>query len=422
MGQTLAGGALLVGSAPVLTPTHAAAATPRSAHLVKWSGLRLASGGHEGTRAIPRGLHLARAARTTTLYDPHTGRSLVMDQAQWTSEVMATQLAARELVPSWNASTPLGSAVRVWLRARSSSGVWSRWFVLGLWASSSAATTSPTRTTVNSQSDAVARIATDTLVAQSGITLSHFQLRLEFLRARGSGITAWVHQAAVVASTGRQSSTPVSPRGVGVGREVPVPAYSQMNHVGHYEQWNGGGEAWCAPTCTAMVLDRWGAGASAAELAWVRPQPHTDPQVEQAVRGVWDAGYRGTGNWAFNVAYASARGLRGFVTRLNSLTEAERFIAAGIPLIVSTSFSSTQLTGAGFGTNGHLMVVSGFDSAGNVMVNDPASGMKASNALVRRTYDRAQFESAWGRTAGTTYVIHPRERALPGRPSGLPRW
>ena len=49
-------------------------------------------------------------------------------------------------------------------------------------------------------------------------------------------------------------------------------------------------------------------------------------EVEQVVRGVWDAGYKGTGNWPFNVACAHARGLSGFVTRLRSLTEAERAV------------------------------------------------------------------------------------------------
>jgi len=261
-------------------------------------------------------------------------------------------------------------------------------------------------------------VATDTLKANGTTTLSAWQMRIDLLRSKGVTARPTVRQACVVASTTPASSTPVSPRGVALGTNLPVPAYSQMLHVGHYPQWNGGGEAWCSATSTAMVLDHWKAGASATESAWVQPRPHTNPQVEQVVRGVWDAGYRGTGNWPFNVAYASARGLAGFVTRLRSLTEAELFIRAGIPLVVSTSFTSSQLTGAGYGTNGHLMVVRGFDAAGNVRVNDPASGLRASNALVPRTYDRAQFESAWGRSGGTTYVIHPVGRALPTRPAG----
>ena len=38
---------------------------------------------------------------------------------------------------------------------------------------------------------------------------------------------------------------------------------------------------------------------------------------------------------------------------------------------------------AGYGTNGHLMVVVGFDQDGDVVVNDPASHLIKSNDAVR---------------------------------------
>lgn len=418
----------LLGAAPLallgapLLAVEAHAATARNARLVRWSGTGYNAGTHLGTGLSSQGLYFSGARRTTTCRDVYAGRTLTQGVATWTSQVVGSGLAAKELIASWNASTHPGSAVRVLLRARSSAGAWSKWFVMGLWSSSSPKATSPTRTSVNSQSDAIARVATDTLVAQSGITLSHYQVRLELLRTLGTTAMPIVSQLSVVSSTAKQSTTPVSPVGVARGVNLAVPAYSQMLHVGHYPAWNGGGEAWCSPTSTAMVLDYWKAGAPASETAWVLPTPHTNPQVEQVVRGVWDAGFKGAGNWPFNVAYASARGLQGFVTRLRSLTEAELFIKAGIPLVVSTSFSSSQLAGAGFGTNGHLMVLRGFDASGNVRVNDPASGLKASNSLVPRTYNRAQFESAWGRSGGTAYVMYPKGRALPARPAGLPTW
>lgn len=369
-------------------------------------------GTHQGT-AGGTGLVMKASIGRVTLTDAVEGRRLVCEHALWTSPVTTTSAPLAELVASWNASTPVGAAVRVWLRARTTAGTWSRWFVMGLWGSSSANATSPTRTSVAGQSDAVARVSTDTLAARDK-AFNGVQLRLELLRTVGATARPVVQQATVTGSTRPLADTPVSPVGVGRGKVLDVPAYSQMLHEGHYPHWNGGGEAWCSATSTAMVLDYWKKGASAAETSWVRPTPHVNPQVEQVVRGVWDAGYRGTGNWPFNVAYASARGLRGRVERLRSLADAEKFIAAGIPLIVSTAFTRTQLTGAGFGTVGHLMVLRGFDARGNVVVNDPASGLKASNALVRRTYDRAQFESAWGRSGGTTYVIHPAGRAVPG--------
>lgn len=395
----------------------AEAASPRRSSLVRYRATGF-PGSHAGTAATTAGLVFSRATSSQAYTDPITRRSLSMQRAAWNGPVQTTGFGATQLIPSWNAATPVGTAVRVQLRARNNKGTWSRWFTVALWTSSSANATTPTRMTYNGQSDAVATMATDTLKATSGTVFTAWQLRLELLRHSSTTARPTVSQAAVAASSTPQSSTPVSPVGVARGFGLAVPAYSQMLHVGHYPAWNGGGEAWCSATSVAMVLDYWKKGASAAETAWVRPTPHTNPQVEQVVRGVWDAGYKGTGNWPFNVACAHARGLSGFVTRLRSLTEAELFIKAGIPLVVSTSFSSSQLSGAGFGTNGHLMVIKGFDASGNVRVNDPASSLKASNALVPRTYNRAQFESAWGRSGGLAYVIHPATKALPARPVG----
>lgn len=416
--RTLLAAAPATAAATLTTGSGTAlAAAGRQSRLVRWSGTGWGLGSHSGTGVSSQGLYFSAARRSTTYRDAHAGRTLSQGVATWTGPVTALGISARDLVCSWNASTQPGSAVRILLRARTAAGTWTRWFVMGLWASSSANATSPTRTSVNGQYDALAKVSTDTLRASTSAHFTHVQARLELLRTAGTTAMPIVSQLAVVGSTAAQSTTPVSPVGAGRGIAIDVPAYSQMLHTGHYPAWNGGGEAWCSPTSTAMILDHWGAGASSTETAWVHPAPHTNPQVEQVVRGVWDAGYQGTGNWPFNVAYASACGMAGFVTRLRNLAEAERFIAAGIPLVVSTSFSSSQLTGAGFGTNGHLMVLRGFDGRGNVLVNDPASQMKASNALVRRTYDRAQFESAWGRSGGTTYVIHPRGHALPPRPA-----
>src|SRR5205085_12613026 len=125
-----------------------------------------------------------------------------------------------------------------------------------------------------------------------------------------------------------------------------------------------------------MIVDTWGYEPSDAELAAfpgpTRPDGarYVDPQVDFAARGVYDWNYHGTGNWPFNTAYAASRGLSAFVTRLRSLAEAERFIAAGIPVIASVSFSSGALSGAPIAsTAGHLLVIVGFTSTGDVVVN-----------------------------------------------------
>ena len=89
---------------------------------------------------------------------------------------------------------------------------------------------------------------------------------------------------------------------------------------------------------------------------------------------VYDHGYRGTGNWAFNTAYAATL-VAGdsYVTRMRDLREAEDHIVAGVPLVVSIAFGRNQLAGAPISaSNGHLLVVVGFEADGDVVVNDPA--------------------------------------------------
>jgi len=84
--------------------------------------------------------------------------------------------------------------------------------------------------------------------------------------------------------------------------------------------------------------------------------------------------------------------------------------------VASVSFTREELDGAGYDTNGHLLVIVGFDERGDVVVNDPASHELPDDDEVRTTYDRSQFEQAWGRSGGLVYVIHPEDTPLPPHP------
>jgi hypothetical protein len=207
------------------------------------------------------------------------------------------------------------------------------------------------------------------------------------------------------------SAVPATSARLNGAKTLDVPAYSQMTHRGQYPEYGGGGQAWCSPTSLSMVLAYYGVKPTADEYAWVNDS-YADPWVDEVARRVYDHEYAGAGNWPFNTAYAATRVPRAAVIRLASLRDAERFIAAGIPLIVSISFSSGQLSGAPISsTAGHLVVIAGFTASGDVVVNDPAA---SSNSGVRRTYSRAQFEAAWQRKShGTTYVLRDGNHTYP---------
>ena len=108
-----------------------------------------------------------------------------------------------------------------------------------------------------------------------------------------------------------------------------------------------------------------------------------------------------------------------FVTRLRSLAEAEAFVAAGIPLIVSAAFKAARCPGSGYDTGGHLMVLVGFTADGRPVLNDPYA---PDDDAVRRTVPRDRFEAAWqGGSGGVAYVLRPPGCRSPrhrSRPTG----
>lgn len=253
------------------------------------------------------------------------------------------------------------------------------------------------RTSVDDQTDGRSSIWTDTFSvddAASGLRLVSYKVRLTLYRTPGSNLTPTVWRLGAMASDIPDRFT-VEPSAPGLARELPVPRYSQSVHSGQYPEYDNGGEAWCSPTSSQMIIEYWGRRPTAEDLAWVEPGL-ADPQVCHAARFTYDYQYEGCGNWPFNAAYAATYDdMSAVVTRLRSLTDLETLIRAGIPAITSQSFLKEELTGAGYGTSGHLMTVIGFTADGDVIANDPAS---PSDEAVRRIYKRHEWETIWLRT------------------------
>jgi hypothetical protein len=388
----------------VPTPAVAAAASAdRQVAFTRWEGgPAFRTGASTGLRLKHGALVLKDASKRRAYH----GKSY--DMGSWTSPSIAPGFGLTQLVASWSAVTPKSSWVEIRVRVFAGSAK-SRWLVLGRWASSDKHVR---RTSVPGQSDALGHVDVDTWKAASSADSYQLQVRL-MRRAGASSASPSVSFLGAVASRLPSSLPAVSAPGVAAGVVLDVPRYSQMVHRGEFSQYGGGGEAWCSPTSTAMVLSYYGRLPAPSSYAWVGPR--VDPWVDEVARRTYDVAYEGTGNWPFNTAYAASRELSAFVTRLRSLSEAEALIAAGIPVIASVSFSSGGLYGAPISsTAGHLLVIVGFTASGDVVVNDPAA---SSASGVRRTYSRSQFEAAWlGGSGGTAYVIHDAAHPLPASP------
>jgi len=322
----------------------------------------------------------------------YNGGSYLVGEA--TSPEITTAFPYKEAIASWNADTPAGSWLEVQLRARYGTR-WSRWYVLGIWA---ADTSTVARHSVNVQKDGDGTVDDDTFISLSEQEATEaFQIKLRLFSVEGAAIPS-VRNVSVAYSTSKPKAALASTGNPALwNRLIEVLQCSQMVYP-------DGGSVWCSPTSISMML---------SYLDKYRGE--REPRVRAAVDGVFDWVYDGHGNWPFNTAYAATFGYDAYVARLSGLKKAEELIAAGMPVVMSVAWKKGELTGADVeSTNGHLVVLVGFDSAGNPIVNDPAS---PANETVRRTYLRSEFEPLWlQRSGGTVYLIYPAGFPAPSIP------
>src|SRR5207248_844551 len=180
-----------------------------------------------------------------------------------------------ELVSSWNANTPVGTWVQSEVLPQFDDGHWaSKWYILGRW---SYGDSDFHRTSVGGQGDADGYVAIDTFFAKDHPAVA-YRLRLTLFRRAGSSSTPTLTRFSAIASnlTNEKNIFPSATTMDGTTIDLGVPQYSQEIHHNEYPQFDGGGEAWCSPTSTAMVIGYWsskfpkaGYMPSAKETSWV---------------------------------------------------------------------------------------------------------------------------------------------------------
>jgi uncharacterized protein YvpB len=291
-----------------------------------------------------------------------------------------------ELIVSWNASCPPGTALKIEARAFDEKRA-TRFYTIGHWSAESG----QGKTSVRKESDADAALDTDTLICRR--TMNGAQVRLTL-----SGTDDALPKLKLVTFSFLNSTAPHetgAPNRRAWGKTLEVPQRSQLGHPG--------ASGWCSPTSLSMILAYWSHQLSRTEL---------DVPVPEVAHAVYDVAYHGTGNWAFNMAYAGGfEGMRSYATRFNNLRQAEDCIEAGIPVALSVSFD--LLHGKNQDENsGHLIVVVGFTENGDVIVNDPWPNPKRENR-VRKVFPRERVVAAWQRSKQTVYVVFPENVVVP---------
>ena len=291
--------------------------------------------------------------------DPAAGTPVLI------SPEIHTRIRWDELIASWNAEMPAGTSLQIEVRA---------------------IYPDHPRTSVRGQQDTDGRVDTDTLVLQQPAERVQLRVTLgadgrEKPKLKFLSLSLLDRQAA---------SVPLSPNRAAWGRTLNVPERSQMDYQ------NGG--VLCSPTTISMLLAFWSQRLS---------RPGLDRDVPEVVDGVYDPQWDGTGNWAFNTAYAGAfRGLRAYTTRLSDVSELEDFIARGIPVGLSLCYN--RLRGKSREPSGHILVCVGFTAGGDVIVNDPGTRQD-----VRKIFPRGNLIDAWAYSKNTVYLVYPVNTLLP---------
>jgi hypothetical protein len=299
-----------------------------------------------------------------------------------TSPEIVARLNWDELIASWNAETPDGAYLKIEARAIYPAGP-TKYYTMGLWS------TNPSRyprESVLHQKNADGDVATDTLLLKR--PCDRVQIRLTLGGDLGHKPKLKLLGLDLTDTSVTPSVLPSNP--AALGKTLSVPQRTQMAYTN--------GSVLCSPTTVSMIMAYW---------AQRLKRPDLDHDVPDIVNAIYDAKWKGTGNWPFNTAYAgSYRGIRAYVTRMSDLAEVEDWIAAGVP--VGMSVCADRLHHRGPGPNGHLIVCVGFTEAGDPIVNDPGSSRN-----IRRVYPRQDLIYAWAYSRNAVYLIYPEDHEIP---------
>jgi len=315
------------------------------------------------------------------------------DAASYESPVIEADLLFNEALLSWNVGVPPDAGFRVEGRVgRRSDGTWSPYLHFSDWGPSAP---HAARVTECDQG----RIDVDYFTSEE--RFDRFQYRI----IPTAPADLRIARVAVCLSdtTGRITSMPrpdppAAPDATRWRRTLPVPFRSQGAVGGDLA-----GRI-CSPTSVSMVLEYRGVS---------RPTQEVAARIYDPVHDLY-------GNWPRAVQAAFSYGVPGYLARFSSWPEVEQMIAADQPLIISITAGAAQLDGAPYeSTDGHLLVLTGFDGDGYVTVNDPAA-RDAEHGRIR--YHRTELEQVWLRQKrGTAYVLLPPPvRNQPADPPSSP--
>lgn len=302
-----------------------------------------------------------------------------LGETVWTSPAFRATEGWDEVLVSWNVVVPAGSSWGIELEVSDAEGARSPWLFLGDWGGWDGPGEGTSETPIV-QTCELGRVAVDVFQGTRPVIRARLRARARGPRHAEVRFVRCDLIGSSRSSRGAEGAQP-SESSVPWPRALDVPLRSQRELPAPLAPRT------CSPTCVSMVLAFDGNAQGTLDVA----------------RACFDRRFDLYGNWPRNVQAAFSLGTRGRLARFSSWGPVRAWIERGVPLVCSIGVREGELDGAPYrSTAGHLVVLCGFTSDGDVVVADPAASVREG---VRRVYRREQFERVWMVRGGTAYLL-----------------
>lgn len=342
--------------------------------------------------------------------DPCELRAAPGTEAAFESPIITPGIRFSEAAPSWNLDVPEGAAVWIDIRvgtvatplASTESGLlyetkWSPWLRVG-----TAGAPPPSKGESTWTESGVERARVDIDILRSDFDFTHAQYRVSCRSETTRPLTLQVRQFGVCVSgtpdpslqaPGTHGAQPLTLAPVTIAVPFRSQRVTDPSLAGRL----------CSPTSTSMVLA-------------YRQRPVS---VEQFSAAAYDPDAEIYGNWPRNIQAAYQFGVPGFLMRFSDWDSVHATLATGQPIVASIAAEPGELRRAPYdSTDGHLIVLRGFDERGDLLVSDPACGTAREGEL---TYSRRDLTRVWmERGAGTAYILLPARAHPPAHSTDGP--
>lgn len=292
-----------------------------------------------------------------------------------------TKTPAKEFLPSWNFSLiPETSGYRFLLQVKDETGNESPWFYLGTGGNFY----DKNYGNLIIKSEGWGRVNQDYLVTEKDVT--EFKIRVELSGTASENPQISIDNIYLFYSGSQEYTYENTLPPLPLSTKINVPYRSQLDveeeNLKHIV---------CCPTCVSMVMEFHGINKPTIDVC------NESLDEEHGIYGIWPKASQ----------TAAQNGLGAFVFRFSTDEQVKYALACGQPIMASIRVKEGELRNARYPkSNGHLILIIGYDSDGNFLVNDPYSVGPTGAEIV---YYKEDMDKVWLDRGGVGILIFDKK-------------